>query len=197
MKHLIIAALVIAAFSCLSCSVEENAAAQEATTSETELFDNLFSEGLDIDIDFSRLFEYSTVNEAKVKTNESIAFIVKDAREELAKRPDCTHASVAFFITSGKATMHAVSFLNKEQKVYKEHNAITKAGVRPYTHLIGNSTKVYLQHEESLAKDYVNLISKSRIDNFLEDKLAGSGYSQFEVHVAKDGTAKVYGYNKS
>ncbi len=97
MKHFII--IFIASFSCLSCSVEENASTQQFTTSETELFDNLFSEGLDIDIDFSRLFEYSTINEAKFKTNESIAHIVKDAREELAQRPDCTHASIAFFIT--------------------------------------------------------------------------------------------------
>ncbi len=93
--------------------------------------------------------------------------------------------------------MHAVSFLDENQKVYKEHNAVTKAGIRPYTHLIGNSTKVYLQHEESIAKDYVNLISKAQINSFLEGKLTDSGFSQLEVHVAKDGTAEVYGYKGS
>ena len=197
MKKLLLVSVFSTSCLFLSCSTEEDITAKEPDFNKAGFAEGFASGLKDLDIDFTKLFEYTTTQEAKDKTDKAIALIIRDAREELAKRPDCTHLSVVFFITSGKGTLQAVSFFDKDQKVYKEHNAITKAGIRPYTHLIDNSTKVYVQHEESLSKNYVNLITKNQIYNFLENKLTDNGFSQLEVQVEKNGNAKVYGYNES
>jgi|GEM_PF-4501213 len=55
------------------------------------------------DIDFSKLFDYTTVEAASEEAERAFAFITKDLREGLSGRPYCYHAFLSFYLYKGKA----------------------------------------------------------------------------------------------
>lgn len=180
-----------------SCSVEENVA-QEPKWDKEAYAQAIMEAWKNLDIDFSKLFDYNTSQIAAKETERAFAFITTDIQDELAKRPDCDHAMLSFHLYQGKASLGAAYFADSDKGVFRECFAFQDFGIRLYTYFI-NDPNFYAKHIEMDKERCIALASDSdrgenKITSFISDKLrTPDGVAEFKVYV--DATSsKLYGY---
>lgn len=188
-KTLLLAAIPV--FGLLfSCSAEEEVIETKTSRFNSEDIAKGLAKGMEgIEIDFSRLFEYSTIQEAQSETHKAIDGIIKDSREELAQRPDCNKAFVGFYIYAGKACLTSVCFVDSKEGAIKENFVYFNKGIRNYTNML----KEPLAQQLFIADYYANAEQlfavdkdKEALDSFLKSKLQDTktkGVAQFIVAV--------------
>lgn len=181
-----------------SCSVEENVADETLIQKNV----NAYAEGLsksweNLNIDFSKLFDYKSMQNASEETKRAFSFITKDVQEELAKRPETDHAYVSFYLYNGKAGLETLFFGNSNKGVFTECQSFHKFGLRPYVYFVGDaafySEDLKFKNENCLNLDPAT-DKGTALENYTARKLSKEdGIAEFVVYV--DATSsKIYGY---
>jgi hypothetical protein len=195
MRKTVILLSAISALLLTSCSAEEQVMETEANRFSSEDIGKALAEGMgNIEIDFSRLFEYAAIEEAQKKTHKAIENIARDALDELAERPDCNRAFIGFYVHAGKACLTSVCFVDSKEGVIRENFVYFNKGIRNYTHIANSQLSQrllidsYFNNAEQLFRGDKD---KEAMDNYLKSKLQNQktkGVAQFVVLVDANDT---------
>lgn len=183
-----------------SCSVEENVVEQHSAIPEWDneaLAKALADTWKDIDINYQKLFDYSTIMSASEETKRAFGFITKDLQEELAKRTDSDHAYISFTLHDGKAFIGSVQFGNETEGIFTEYISLNSNGIRPYVYFTHN-LEFYNQNKDFDKKYYREIILSTNenrsLEEFIRAKLVKpDGTADFKVYVSAS-SSKLYGY---
>lgn len=136
----IAAVAAITVFSLASCSTEDAFVQEEAKSLKQESHDpsqTTFT-GLvwtqQLDMDFSRLFEYSDTNELQRLSDEKFTFTITDMRNELESRAEATDAVSTIEIENGMARVKQLLFINSNNR----NSIVERVWFKP-----GSTTNIY------------------------------------------------------
>jgi len=177
----------------LSCSAEEQFTEIKASRLNSQDIGKALAQGFgSIEIDFSRLFEYATIEDAQKETHKAIEGITRDAQDELAQRPDCTHAHIGFIIHAGDASLVSVRFTDANERVVRENFIyFNKGSIRSYPSFNG-SAELYEASQKTLATILKEIENKD-LDSYIKSNLISQrGVAEFVVVVDATNTV-VYG----
>ncbi|MCW4467998.1 hypothetical protein OGH69_03390 [Flavobacterium sp. MFBS3-15] len=183
----------------LSCSVEENVSQEDLIRENI----NAYSEAIpkyweNLNIDFSKLFDYNSRQNASDETKRAFGFITKDLQEELAKKADSDHAYINFALHEGKALIGSVQFGNEVEGIFTEYITLNSNVIRPYVYFTHNH-ELYNQNKDFNKKYYREIVMSTSENNlsleeFIKAKLEKPGSSaDFKVYVDAS-SSKLYGF---
>ncbi len=196
-KHSFLFALPLAAL-LFSCSAEENIA-QDAVIKENinAYVETTGKSWENLNIEFSKLFDYDSAQKASEETARAYALIAKELQKELANRPGSDQGIIKFYLYMGRGTLGSVWFADSKKGIFTECIAMNSTCVRPYTHFIID-TSFYAQHIEFNKKRYSEIDCNdidAKLQEFINANLEQpQGIAEFMV-VVDATSSKLYGYN--
>jgi hypothetical protein len=174
----------------LACSAEEQVTETKANRFSSEDIGKGLAEGMgNIEIDFTRLFEYATIEEVQKETHKAIEGITRDALNELAERPDSNRAFIGFYVFNGTAGLTTVCFVDTNENVIRENFVYFDKGIRDYTHIFNDplAQQLFIDSFFTNAEQLFRVNKdKDALNNFLRLKLQDpktKGIAQFIVVV--------------